>query len=132
MTATRSIRAAPRERPLARVQQLVRRAGERQQPEVVPPPREAFEWCSTALESTRVPAGSAAASTLIASVVLRTKTTASSARRADELGDGVARVLERGGRDLGLQPLPRCTLLYQGMNASTASHTATITGVLAA
>jgi hypothetical protein len=29
-------------------------------------------------------------------------------------------------------PLPRCTLLYQGMNASTASHTAAITGVLAA
>ena len=49
----------------------------------------------------RAPAGSAVASTLIASVVLRTKTTLSSAR-ADELGDGLARVLERRGRDLRL------------------------------
>ena len=32
-------------------------------------------WCSTGVESTFVPAGSAVASTLIASVVLRTKTT---------------------------------------------------------
>ena len=31
-----------------------------------------------------------------------------------------------------LAPLPRCTLLYQGTNASTAAHTSAITGVLAA
>ena len=29
-------------------------------------------------------------------------------------------------------PLPRCTLLYQGMNASTAFHTSGSAGVLAA
>ena len=29
-------------------------------------------------------------------------------------------------------PVPRCTLLYQGANASTASQTEAITGVLAA
>ena len=39
-----------------------------------------FAWCSTGVLSTRVPAGSEADSTLIASVVLRTKTTESSAR----------------------------------------------------
>ena len=32
-------------------------------------------WCSAAVDSTRVPAGSAADSTLMASVVLRTSTT---------------------------------------------------------
>jgi hypothetical protein len=48
--------------------------------------------------STRVPAGSDAESTLIASVVLRTNT----------------------------------TLPYHGMNASTASQTSAMTGVLAA
>jgi hypothetical protein len=31
-----------------------------------------------------------------------------------------------------LAPLPRCTLLYQGMNSSTAAHTSAIAGVLAA
>ena len=54
-------------------------------------------WCSTGLLSTRVPAGSAAARTLIASVVLRTNTTSSSGARADEPRDVLARVLERGG-----------------------------------
>ena len=29
-------------------------------------------------------------------------------------------------------PVPRCTLLYHGTNASTAAHTSAITGVLAA
>jgi hypothetical protein len=29
-------------------------------------------------------------------------------------------------------PLPRCTLLYHGTNASEAAHTSVITGVLAA
>ena len=61
-----------------------------------------FAWCSTGLESTRAPAGSAAASTLIASVVLRTNTTVSRRAGAGELGDDVARALERLGRDLRL------------------------------
>ena len=59
-------------------------------------------WCSTGVESTVVPGGSAVARTLIASVVLRTKTTLGP-RRADEARDDVARVLVGRGRDLRLR-----------------------------
>ena len=89
-------------------------------------------WCSAGLLRTLVPAGSAAASTLIASVVLRTNTTSSSARAPTKpatqpRASSNAAVLTRD-----LAPLPRCTLLYHGTNASTAAHTSSITGVLAA
>ena len=72
------------------------------------------------------------ASTLIASVVLRTNTTSSSAR-APTNSATVPRASSKAAvhtRDLA--PLPRCTLLYHGTNASTAAHTSSITGVLAA
>ena len=79
-----------------------------------------------------MPAGSAADRTLIASVVLRTKTTASSAR-APTNSATVSRASSNAAVETwDFSPLPRCTLLYQGTNASTASHTAAITGVLAA
>ena len=61
-------------------------------------------WCSTGLLSTRAPAGSAAASTLIASVVLRTKTTSSPAGAPTNSAHDVARALERLGGDLRLAP----------------------------
>jgi hypothetical protein len=47
--------------------------------------------------------------------VLRTKTT-----------------LEAAVETCDLAPVPRCTLLYQGTNASTVSQTLASTGVLAA
>ena len=79
-----------------------------------------------------MPAGSAAERTLIASVVLRTKTTASSARPPTNSAT-VSRASSNAAVETwDFSPLPRWTLLYQGTNASTASHTAAITGVLAA
>ena len=103
VTATRSIRGRAARSAAAVVEQLVRRAGEREQPQVVAAPG---EHVGVVLDRAREHArarGSAAARTLIASVVLRTKTTSSSARAPTNAGDRVARVLERGGRDLGLQ-----------------------------
>ena len=89
-------------------------------------------WCSTGLLSTRVPAGRAAARTLIASVVLRTKITSLPAG-APTKSATTSRVPSNASvetRDFA--PLPRWTLLYQGMNASTASHTSGSADVLAA
>ena len=79
-----------------------------------------------------MPSGSAAAKTLIASVVLRTKTTRSSSRAPTKPATA-ARASSKAAVDTrDLAPLPRCTLLYHGTNASTAAHTSAITGVLAA
>ena len=79
-----------------------------------------------------MPAGSAAASTLIASVVLRTKTTESLAR-APVNAATTSRVPSNASvATCDLMPLPLCTLLYHGMNDSTASHTSASAGVLAA
>ena len=89
-------------RPLTRLQQLVRRAGERRAAGDRGAAREAC-W-SDARPRSRAPAcprRSAADRTLIASVVLRTKTTASPARAPTNSATGVARVLERGGGDAG-------------------------------
>jgi hypothetical protein len=69
---------------------------------------------------------------LIASVVLRTKTTASSARAPTKSATMSRASSNAAVESWDFSPLPRCTLLYQGMNASTASHTATIAEVLAA
>ena len=79
-----------------------------------------------------MPSGSAAASTLTASVVLRTKTTSSSARAPTNSPTATRASSNRPVETWDLTPLPRCTLLYQGTKASTASHTLAITGVLAA
>jgi hypothetical protein len=79
-----------------------------------------------------VPAGSAADRTLTASVVLRTKTTASPARPPTKLATVTRASSNAAVETCDFRPLPRCTLLYQGTNASTASHTAAITGVPAA
>ena len=89
-------------------------------------------WCSTGLLRTRVPAGIAAASTLIASVVLRTNTTCWSARAPTNVATAVRESSNAAVDTCDFTPLPRCTLLYQGTNASTAAHTSAITGVLAA
>ena len=68
----------------------------------------------------------------MASVVLRTNTTASSSR-APTNSPTAPRASSNAAVDTrDFSPLPRCTLLYQGTNRSTASHTAAITGVLAA
>jgi len=69
---------------------------------------------------------------LIASVVLRTNTTVS---RGPAPTNSATTPRVRSNASVAtcdLAPLPRCTLLYQGTNASTASHTAAITGVPAA
>jgi hypothetical protein len=89
-------------------------------------------WCSTGLLRTRAPAGSDAASTLIASVVLRTNTTPSLGRapRNSAITSRASSYAAVATRDLN--PLPRCTLLYHGTNASTAFQTSLMTGVLAA
>ena len=89
-------------------------------------------WCSAVLESTRVPSGSEAASTLIASVVLRTKTTVSSARAPTKAATTSREPSNSAVATCDLTPLPRCTLLYQGTKASTAAQTSAMTGVLAA
>ena len=79
-----------------------------------------------------MPAGSAAARTLIASVVLRTKTT-SSPDGAPTNSATTSRVPSKASvATCDLIPLPRWTLLYHGMNASTALHTSGSAGVLAA
>ena len=90
-----------------------------------------FAWCSAGVESTRVLAGSACARTLIASVVLRTITVVPV--RAPTNRAMLTRACSYASVDTrDLAPVPRCTLLYHGTNASTASHTAARTGVLAA
>ena len=89
-------------------------------------------WCSTGLLRTRVPGGSAAAITLMASVVLRTNTTRSSARAPTNLATSSRASSNAAVDTWDFAPVPRWTLLYQGMNASTAAHTSAITGVLAA
>ena len=91
-----------------------------------------FAWCSTGVLSTRVPAGSEADSTLIASVVLRTKTTESSARAPTNAATSPRASSYAAVATCDLTPVPRCTLLYQGMNACTASHASASIGVLAA
>ena len=88
-------------------------------------------WCSTGVERTFVPGGSAWARTLIASVVLRTKTTVPSAAPTNRAT--LSRAFSYASVEIrDFAPVPRWTLLYHGTNASTASHTAAITGVLAA
>jgi hypothetical protein len=89
-------------------------------------------WCSAVLESTRVPAGSAAASRLAASVVLRTNTTVSSWRAPTKPATSSRAPSYSAVANCDLAPVPRCTLLYHGAKASTAAHTSAITGVLAA
>ena len=89
-------------------------------------------WCSTGLPRTRVPAGSAAASTLIASVVLRTRTTSSSRAAPTKARTSSRAPSNASVATCDLAPLPRCTLLYHGMKAATASHTSGSAGVLAA
>ena len=89
-------------------------------------------WCSTCVDSTRVPAGSAAANTLIASVVLRTNTTVSSGRAPTKRATTSRAPSYSAVATCDLTPLPRCTLLYQGTKASTAAQTSAMTGVLAA
>jgi hypothetical protein len=89
-------------------------------------------WCSAGLLRTRVPAGSAAAITLIASVVLRTNTTSSSARAPTNAATAARASSNAAVDTTDFAPLPRWTLLYHGTNASTAVQTSAITGVLAA
>jgi hypothetical protein len=89
-------------------------------------------WCSTGLLRTRVPAGIVAAMTLMASVVLRTKTTWSSARAPTKVATEGRASSNAAVDTWDFAPLPRWTLLYQGTNASMAAHTSAITGVLAA
>ena len=89
-------------------------------------------WCSTGLLRMRAPAGIAAAMTLMASVVLRTNTTSSSARAPTNAATASRASSNAAVDTCDFAPLPRCTLLYQGMNASTAAQTSAITGVLAA
>ena len=89
-------------------------------------------WCSTGLPSTRVPGGSAAARTLIASVVLRTRTTSSPAGAPTKARTSSRTRSNASVATCDLAPLPRWTLLYQGMNAATASQTSGNAGVLAA
>ena len=91
-----------------------------------------FAWCSTGLVSTRVPAGSAGASTLIASVVLRTKITESLARAPANAATTSRAPSNASVATRDFRPLPRWTLLYHGMNASTASQTSASAGALAA
>ena len=79
-----------------------------------------------------MPAGSAADRTLTASVVLRTKTTASSVRAPTKSLTATRASSYAAVDTWDFTPVPRCTLLYQGRNASTAFHTAVITGALAA
>ena len=75
--------------------------------------------------------GSAWARTLIASVVLRTITVVPV--RAPTKFAIVARACSYASVEMrDFAPVPRWTLLYHGTNASTASHTAARTGVLAA
>jgi hypothetical protein len=89
-------------------------------------------WCSAAELSTRVPAGSAAASTLTASVVLPVNTTRSSLRAPTKPATSARASSYAAVATCDLRPLPRWTLLYQGRKASTASHTPASAGVLAA
>lgn len=89
-------------------------------------------WCSTGLESTRVPCGSAAARTLIASVVLRTNTTSSPRRAPTNRATSPRADSNASVATCDLWPLPRWTLLYHGTNSWTASQTSAMTGVLAA
>ena len=89
-------------------------------------------WCSVVLESTRVPSGSEAASRLVASVVLRTNTTVSSARAPTKRATTSRAPSYSEVATCDLMPAPRCTLLYHGTKASTAAQTSAITGVLAA
>ena len=91
-----------------------------------------FAWCSVRLESTRVPAGSAAESRLVASVVLRTNTTVSPGRAPTKRATTSRAPSYSAVATWDLTPVPRCTLLYQGTKASTAAHTSAMTGVLAA
>ena len=91
-----------------------------------------FAWCSAAVASTRVPAGSAAASTLTASVVLRTKTTPSPGRPPTKPRTTARAPSNASVATCDLRPLPRWTLLYQGRKASTASRTEASAGALAA
>ena len=89
-------------------------------------------WCSTGVLRTRAPAGSAAARTLIASVVLRTKTTSSLAGAPTNSATTARAPSNASVATCDLIPLPRWTLLYHGMNASTALQTSGSAGVLAA
>ena len=80
-------------------------------------------WCSPAKPITRTSSGSATASRLIASVVLRVMTTASSSRaptkrRIDSRAPSYAAVAARD-----LNPAPRWTLEYQPSSSFTASAT---------
>ncbi len=91
-----------------------------------------FAWCSNGVERIRAPSGSAAARTLTASVVLRTKTTSSPARAPTKRATSVRASSNAAVATCDLYPLPRWTLLYHGRNASTAATTEASAGVLAA
>ena len=120
-------------RPLARVQQLVRRAGEREQPEIVAPPgKHVGVMLDRAREHPRA-RGQRGRQDVDRLGRVADEDDGVVGTGADELGDASrARPRTRRWRRWDFSPLPRCTLLYQGTNASTASHTAAITGVLAA
>ena len=79
-----------------------------------------------------MPGGSAAARTLRASVVLRTRTTSSPPGAPTKARTSSRAPSYASVASCDLAPLPRCTLLYQGMNAATASQTSGSAGVLAA
>ena len=70
-----------------------------------------FAWCSTGVESTRVPSGSDADSTLIASVVLRTNTTSSLERAPTNAATSPRADSYASVATCDLNPVPRCTLL---------------------
>jgi hypothetical protein len=91
-----------------------------------------FAWCSTPEERILVPAGRAVASTLIASVVLRTQTTVSRLRAPTKWATSARASSNAAVETCDFAPVPRWTLLHHGTNASTASHTSAMTGVLAA
>ena len=129
MTASRSIRA---QHALGVGEQLLGRLGERQQAQVVVAPREhvrvVLDRGGEDLRARRQRVGEdvdrlgGVADEDDAAVMRRRR----SARRC-------ARAFSYASVEIrDFAPVPRWTLLYHGTNASTASHTAVITGVLAA
>jgi len=68
-------------------------------------------WCSTGVDSTRVPAGSDADRTLIASVVLRTNTTSSLRCAPTNAATSPRADSNASVATWDLWPVPRCTLL---------------------